>query len=175
MPDIPNIRLIYLIYVVNSATSYFFTYKRSLIIANQKWHIVTIYHYGLFFILNVAQMVVLWLTSNFIPYLLLQAANTLLENILLSRKANRLYPFLRETNVPPLPCEIKAEMKRNVFAMIFHKVGGVIVFSTDNILISKLVGLTAVGIYSNYMMIRQALNTVTGACISIGFGQFWKS
>ena len=173
MPDIPNIRLIYLIYVVNSATSYFFTYKRSLIIANQKWHIVTIYHYGLFFILNVAQMVVLWLTSNFIPYLLLQAANTLLENILLSRKANRVYPFLRETNVPPLPCEIKAEIKRNVFAMIFHKVGGVIVFSTDNILISKLVGLTAVGIYSNYMMIRQALNTVTGLVfqsVSASFG-----
>lgn len=173
MPDIPNIRLIYLIYVVNSATSYFFTYKRSLIIANQKWHIVTTYHYGLFFILNVVQMVVLWLTSNFIFYLLLQAANTLLENILLSRKANRLYPFLRETDVPPLPCEIKAEIKRNVFAMVFHKVGGVIVFSTDNILISKLVGLTAVGIYSNYMMIRQALNTVTGLVfqsVSASFG-----
>ena len=173
MPDIPNIRLIYLIYVINSATSYFFTYKRSLIIANQKWHIVTTYHYGLFFILNVAQMVVLWLTSNFIFYLLLQAAITLLENILLSRKANRLYPFLRETNVPPLPCEIKAEIKRNVFAMVFHKVGGVIVFSTDNILISKLVGLTAVGIYSNYMMIRQALNIVTGLVfqsVSASFG-----
>ena len=173
LPNIPNIRLIYIIYVLNTAVSYFFTYKRSIIIANQKWHIVTAYHYSLYFCMNVAQMLALWLTRDFILFLLLQFASTVAENVLLSKKADKLYPYLRDKSILALSSEVKNEIKKNVFAMVLHKIGGVIVFSTDNILISKLVGLTAVGIYSNYMLIRSALNTVTGIVfqsVSASFG-----
>ena len=173
LPNIPNIRLIYIIYVINTAVSYFFTYKRSIIIANQKWHIVTAYHYSLYFCMNIAQMLVLWLTRDFILFLLLQFTSTVAENVLLSKKADKLYTYLRDKSILPLSNEVKNEIKKNVFAMVLHKIGGVIVFSTDNILISKLVGLTAVGIYSNYMLIRSALNTVTGIVfqsVSASFG-----
>ena len=173
LPNIPHIRLIYIIYVINTAVSYFFTYKRSIIIANQKWHIVTTYHYSLYFCMNAAQILILWLTRNFILFLMLQLASTLIENTLLSQKADRLYPYLRDKSILPLSQKVKKEIKKNVFAMVFHKIGGVIVFSTDNILISKLVGLTAVGIYSNYMLIRTALNAVTGIVfqsVSASFG-----
>lgn len=162
MPDIPYIRMIYLLYVVNSAASYFFTYKRSLIIANQQGYITSIYRYGLFIILNIVQIITLVLTWNFILYLSLQVAFTLFENVLLSRKANHMYPYLLEKDISPLPSAVKAEIKKNVFAMMFHKIGGVIVMGTDSILISKLVGLTEVGIYSNYLLIRQAVNTILG-------------
>lgn len=160
MPDIPHIRLIYIIFVVNTAVSYFFTYNRSIIIANQKQYIVTLYHYGLMLLLNIAQIVVLYLTQNFILYLLLQTINTISENVLLSKKAGKLYPYIKERDVKPLRSEVKAEIKKNTFAMVFHRLGGVVVFATDNILISKLVGLIEVGLYSNYMLIRQALNTI---------------
>lgn len=162
IPNIPYIRVIYLLYVCNSAASYFFTYKRSLIIANQQGYITSIYRYGLFIILNFAQIITLILTRNFLFYLSLQVAFTLLENIMLSRKANRMYPYLLEKDISPLQPAVKAEIKKNVFAMMFHKIGGVIVMGTDSILISKLVGLTEVGLYSNYILIRQAVNTIIG-------------
>ena len=161
IPDIPEWRLIYIIFVVNNSITYFFTYKRSMIIADQKQYIVTFYHYGLMILLNFEQIVVLFLTHNFIFYLLLQAINTLLENFMLSRKADNLYPYIMEPDILPLSPQTKTEIKRNVFAMVFHRVGGVIVFATDNILISKIVGLSAVGVYSNYMLVRQAVNTIT--------------
>ncbi|WP_346689595.1 hypothetical protein [uncultured Cloacibacillus sp.] len=173
LPNIPNIRQIYFIYVVNSAISYFFTYKRSIIIANQKWYVVTMYHYSLYFCMNVAQMFVLWLTRDFILFLLIQTASTFAENVLLSRKADSLYAYLRDKVIQPLSLDVKNEIKKNVFAMIFHKIGSVVVFSTDNILISKLVGLTAVGIYSNYMLIRVGVNTITSIVfqsVSASFG-----
>ena len=44
--------------------------------------------------------------------------------------------------------------------MMMHKVGGVLVHSTDNILLSSLVSLDSVGLYSNYYFIINALNTV---------------
>ena len=173
MPDIPNIRLIYIIFVINTAISYFFTYKRSLIIANQQQYIVVAYHYAFMVLLNIEQIFILYITQNFILYLLLQAINTLLENFSLSRKAELLFPYIRDKNVLPLKIKIKQEIKRNVCAMFFHRIGGAVVFATDNILISKIVGLSAVAIYSNYMLIRTALNAITGQIfqsVSASFG-----
>ena len=43
MPDINNINLIYILFVINTAVSYFFSYKRNLIIADQNRFIATIY------------------------------------------------------------------------------------------------------------------------------------
>lgn len=46
--------------------------------------------------------------------------------------------------------------------MIFHKIGAVVVYSTDNIIISKYVGLAAVGLYSNYTLIINSINSILG-------------
>lgn len=162
LPNIPNIKLIYIIFVINTSISYFFTYKRSLIIATQKQFIVTSYHYGLMAVLNIEQIIALYYTQNFIIYLFLQVINTLLENFLISNKADRLYPYLLEREILPLRIEIKNEIRNNIFAMMFHRVGGVVVFATDNILIAKLVGLTEVGLYSNYILLKQGVNAITG-------------
>ncbi|HCX48262.1 MAG TPA: hypothetical protein DG757_04320, partial [Bacillus sp. (in: Bacteria)] len=63
MPDIPYIEFIYVLFVLNSAMSYFFSYKRSLIIADQKRYIATFYRYGFFLILNVVQIIILLITK----------------------------------------------------------------------------------------------------------------
>lgn len=163
MPDIPDsLSVIYIMYVVNSAASYFFIYKRSLIIADQKRYIATIYRYGLFVILNIAQSIALILTRNFYLYLALLIANTVLENVLVSIKADKLFPYIKEKDVKPLDKEVVSEIKKNVFAMMCHKIGGVVVNGTSNLLISKLVSLVAVGLYSNYMLVINALNSVMG-------------
>lgn len=49
---------------------------------------------------------------------------------------------------------------KNVKAMSMHKVGSVIVQGTDDLLMSAFVGLTSVGIYSNYSMIINNINTL---------------
>ena len=57
-------------------------------------------------------------------------------------------------------------MKYNVKSMFFHKFGGVVLNSTDNIVISKCLGLTYVGLYSNYLLITNALNTILSQLFS---------
>lgn len=59
MPDISNIRMIYLIFLLNSAVSYLFSYKRALIIADQKKYIDSIYHYTGRIILGIAQIAII--------------------------------------------------------------------------------------------------------------------
>lgn len=161
VPSISNLDVIYLLFVFNTAISYFYSYKRSLIICDQKRYIATIYRYGFYFLLNVVQILILFLTKNYILYLICQVLFTWIENIFVSKKANQMYPYLKDKKIKPLPKRELKTIKKNVGAMLYHKLGGVVVNSTDNILISKFVGLIAVGIYSNYLLIISALETVT--------------
>ena len=161
VPSISHLDFIYILFVLNTAISYFYSYKRSLIICDQKRYIATIYRYVFYFLLNVFQIMVLFLTHNYILYLITQVVFTWLENICISIKADRMYPYLKDKNIKKLDKKELNTISKNVRAMLFHKIGGVVVNSTDNILISKLVGLIAVGMYSNYYLITSALDTIT--------------
>ena len=161
VPSISHLDFIYILFVLNTSISYFYSYKRSLIICDQKRYIETIYRYVFYFLLNVFQIIVLFLTHNYILYLITQVVFTWLENICISIKADRMYPYLKDKNIKKLDKKELNTISKNVRAMLFHKIGGVVVNSTDNILISKLVGLIAVGMYSNYYLITSALDTIT--------------
>jgi len=155
-----NLYLIFALYLLNSVISYFYSYKQSLIIADQKKHITTVYRYAFFVLLSVAQMIVLYITHDFILYLVVQIVFTFLENIIVAAKANRMYPYLNEKTTAPLDDESKKEISKNVKALFLHKVGGVASNGITSIFISSLVGIVEVGIYSNYLLIITALNVV---------------
>ena len=159
-PDIPYLNLIYFLFVFNTGVSYFYSYKRSLISSDQKRYVETLAHYLFYFLYNLGQIIVLVLTQNYILFLLCQVASTILENFTLSKMADRMYPYLKEKNIAPLPREDVALIKRNVGAMVFHKVGTIVVNGTDNILITKFIGLAVTGLYSNYTVVLNALKLI---------------
>ncbi len=160
LPDIPHIYLIYLMFVADSALSYFFVYKQSLITADQKQYIVTAYSFRIRLAATVVQTVFLVITHNYIVYLSLQIAATVLINVLLARKADSMYPYLKGAKAEALPKEVGNQISKNVRAMMAHKVGSVVVFGTDNLLIAYFVGSISVGIYSNYLMITNGLRSI---------------
>lgn len=171
-PNNPQVYLIYALFVANSALSYFFVYKHSLILADQRRYLITMWRYGLWTVLYLIQAVFLRLTRNYILYLLLQLAETLLENWVLARKADQLYPFLKtNTSAPTLDRKSKREILRNTKAMFLHKIGGTVVFNTDNLLLSYFIGVVSVGLYSNYLLIIKGLRN----CYRMVFGAFTSS
>ncbi|WP_278841079.1 lipopolysaccharide biosynthesis protein [Holdemania filiformis] len=158
--SVPNLQVIFLLFVLNSAVSYFYSFKRALIISDQKRYIATIYRYAFYILMNFAQIFVLIVTQNFILYLILALLCTIFENLCVSHKANRMYPYLKDRKIEKLKQSDATEIKKNTLALLFHKIGSSVVNSTDNILISKIVGIVVVGIYSNYLLITNALNIV---------------
>ena len=155
--NVPRIHLIYLLFVFDSALSYFLVYKQSIITADQKQYIITSYKNLILIATVLAQIVFLLVTKNYFAYLGLKIGGTLLTNLLLSRKANQLYPFLTRNENPPLPQEVRTTISKNIRATLMHKIGAVVVFETDNFLIMYFIGAIAVGFYSNYLMITQGL------------------
>ncbi len=173
-PNIPNIPLIYVLNLINASISYFFTYKSTLLFVHQKKYIETSIRAAVSLAATAAQITVLFLTRNYLFYLYIAIGATVIQNAAIAVKADRLFPYLREKNVRPLPAGTLDEIYRNVRAMLLHRIGTVAVFNTDNLLISKFVGVAAAGLYSNYMMIRGFLNILVSAlfdAITASLGQ----
>ena len=172
-PKVDYLILIYLMYLANSVISYLLIYKKTLIDAHQLSYIGVLYQTFFLIIQNVIQMIVLVTTHNFLLFVSILLLCTLCNNISISRKADKLYPYLREKNVKPLAKEEKKGIYQNIRAMLMHKVGDVVINNTDNVLLSSLVGIVSVGLYSNYYLVigsvRQVLNQAfQGITASVG-------
>lgn len=164
--DTPNINesitLIYVFFLLNTSLSYFFVYKISIITADQKNYIVLFYQQLFKVGQTLAQILFLWLTGQYLIFLVIQIITTLLNNIYVSRKADKMYPFLKEGKTKSLEKEEQASIFANVRALFLYKFGSVFLNGTDNIIISAIIGITAVGINSNYVLIISALTTIVG-------------
>ena len=89
-PDIPNLKLYFFCFVLNTGISYFFSYKASLITADQKNYVVSLIQYGFQIAMCGAQIAVLLVTGNYLLYLCCMIASTLLQNIVIAHTAIRL-------------------------------------------------------------------------------------
>ena len=168
-----NIIFIYLLFLFDTSSSYFFTYKKSIIIANQKQSIINNFDSFFYLIKSLLQILILIYTKNYIIYLIMQILSTFFENILISKKANKLYPYLCNNDSKDISNEEKKSVFNNVKSLAIYQFGSVIMNGTDNILISYLINVTTVGLVSNYTLIinsiKSILNTaLNGITASIG-------
>lgn len=167
MPEgIPNIELIYLLFVFNSGISYFCSYKAIFVIANQKNYIVTNNKYLFRIIEAVLQIVLLLLFKDYIAYLVVKVLGTVLENIRITVIANKKYPVLTKKSNKKLSKETKNIIVANIKAIFVNKIGTVIINSTDNILLSKIFGLGIVGLYSNYALMITTVESLVSRFFS---------
>lgn len=150
--NVEHIYLYYMLLVINTALTYLYIYKTTLLSADQKMYIISKYDTIFQFVMFVMQIVVLVITKSFMLYLLSNLICTLLGNFFKAKEADKLYPFLKKQNKEIDKAE-KKSIYTNVKSMFLYKIGGVIQSNTDNILISIFVGTVAVGYYSNYSTI----------------------
>ena len=159
-PDIPeDITLLYLLFLSNSVISYFFVYKKSIITADQKLYVINIYQEITSFIQVCAQCAVLLLTGDYILYLVIQICCTLLNNLWVAHKADKMYPYLKE-KAEPLPKEESKRIFRNVKDLALYKFGSAVLNGTDNLIISSMFSVVFVGLASNYVMILNMFTNV---------------
>ena len=156
-----NLYVIYLLYLFNTVSSYFLSYKKSIIIADQQIYLVNLYTQALSILQVFAQAIVLICFKNYIFYLLIQIIFTVLVNVLISLRADKMYPELRE-KAQPLPKTERQSIYANVRALAVYKIGSTVLNGTDGILVSAMFSVSDVGLVSNYLMLNHAFSTVLG-------------
>lgn len=163
----------YVILLLNSAASYLVTGRSTLLRADQRVYIVKVISTLSTALMYVVQIALLVVFNNYTLYLICQVFFTFISNIAVSFFSLRVYPFLREKSADSLNTDLKGKIVENLKATFLYKIGASVMNSTDNILISVIVGTAMVGYYSNYVTIFTMVNTfimlvIDGVLASIG-------
>lgn len=164
--DLVNIRLYYILYLMQSVSSYwFFAYKATLLNADQKQYIYNIINYITLIIGSVARIVILLVFKSFLIYTICGILTNIFGNYAVSKRVDKLYPYLDGPS-EQLDKDDKTTLYKNVFSTSLYKVNSVIVSSVDNIVISSFISVVAVGFYGNYNLIVSSVESVLRLLIS---------
>lgn len=161
-----NIYGLYLLALLDVVISYFLTYKRSILYANQKTYIINIVHIAYVIVLNIVEICALIVLKNYIIYLVIKIIFRMLENIIINIIVNKMYPFICKKIDAEIEDDVKKDIIQKVKGLAFHRIGGAVVLGTDNIIISYFFGVVKVGLYSNYSLIITAVTNLFGQVFS---------
>jgi len=156
IPADVNLQLLYLIHLLNTSLSYFlFAYRGSVLSAYHRHDVrtnistlVSVSQYAVMFI-------VLLVTRNYYFYVLATVCFTAIQNLLILYESHKLFPKILPKG--ELDKELRRKVVSDVKSICMHKIGSVITYSTDNVVISTFLGLVAVAAYGNYYYVYTAV------------------
>lgn len=135
-----SIYVLYLLNLFNTVITYFYSYRSSLLIAAQQNYIVVGINYIVTILQSLFQMLMLILTHNYMAYILIQTIGTIVYNVSVSYVAVKIFPCIVEKKIEPLPQNEKKALFKDIKDLSYYKISGLLVNSTDNILITFFKG-----------------------------------
>lgn len=160
--EISNLYLYYILYLLDTCSSYLFVYRALILTADQKEYIINIYKSSLEILQAIIQSIVLLIFKSFIWYLIVQIIFSIAKNVVIARHAEKAYEFIKNKSIQ-LDNTSKREIWGNIKSMFFYKMGGVVLNNTDQIYISALESTDMVGIYSNYLLSIGILSSISSS------------
>ena len=162
-----NLYIVYIVFLFNTVISYFFAYRRSLLYVSQRNDIeskvgilVNILSAGL-------QLAVILFVKNYYAYISVSILSTILSNLIIYLITQKMFADLVKKPAEPLDKTERKSITKNIFALLCHKLGGTVVYSTDSLIIYLMFDAATLGKYSNYLLITSyvtaIINIVLGA------------
>ena len=144
----------WILYVLNTVSTYLFIKYVILFTANQEFLYVRIVQSISRFLFQLLQIFFIIKYHSFFVYIILLILDNLTQWIFFKFHYKKKYSFIVKTK------EKFIGIKNDIKNLFWHKIGGLVVFNTDLILISKFTSLEIVGIYASYQMIISVLKTI---------------
>ena len=160
-----NVYVSFFLTLVSVLLSYLYSAKSSLIEAYKDNYITTSILTLSRVVKSLLQVIVILVWKSYIAFVSCQIIETLimwaLTDVAVYRKHGDII-VIHET----VDNETKIEIRRNVKALFMHKIGTILVQSTDNIIISGYIGVLVLGYYSNYAIIAGVITAFIGLFFS---------
>jgi O-antigen/teichoic acid export membrane protein len=170
-----ELRLYYVIFLINTVVGYFVSYKYSYLNALQKNYIQTSIETIVSLICGTAQIVAILLWKNYLVYLLVNTGLLIVSRFIICCYLNYKFPILIEKPKNKLSDIEKKSIYKDVKGIVVHRFSSVAIHSTDNIIISSLseAGVVTVGLISNYTMLMNSIGgfvEIIFNSVTSGFG-----
>ena len=161
VPDIKeNITVIYVFYIIKTAASYLMIYKTTLLRADQKLFVVKKLEMLCQLIRYAVEVIVLLLFREYMTYLVIEIVATILQNYIVTKRAEKEYPHAFEKPEEKLPRETIISLLKDVKGLSMYKLSGTIGNSIDTMLISAFINTSSVTVVGNYSHIKNHIQKV---------------
>ena len=164
--DLDYLGTVYFIFLFNSIIQYFTAYKWSLINASQQNYKLATINLSYQIILSITKIAILYITKNYILFLIVESICNIGLNIAVVRKANKLFPYIVNAPKYKVSPSVKKNIITNMKALFLHSLGGYFMHSTDNIVMSAYLGVGIVGLYSNYTLLTSTIKSFTNQILN---------
>lgn len=147
----------FLLFSLSNVIAYFFTPYRELLNVKEKKYIYNITGQSAQILLSVLEIVMLISGFKFGYILLMHSAVRLVSHIIECFICKKLYPQISFRNPNK-----DFSFKKYLGSLIFHKINGLISSNIDTVIISSMLGLGYVAIYSAYSYIITMMKKILG-------------
>ena len=155
-PQEINLYLLYGFYLLNSVVSYsFFAYKSTLLIAMQRESVVSNVTSAVLAGTRLLQIAALLITKNYYVFMALTIMGTIATNLLNEHYSRKLFPEIKA--VGSIDEKTRKEFEKQIKGIMITRLADMARNSLDNVILSFLLGLTAVAAYDNYFYVFTAL------------------
>lgn len=159
------LRIVFVINVISSASSYFFVHKRLYLQACEDLHITYIVDTAVSIVGSILRIAAIAVFRNYYVFVLLSALQSILSNFLVSYYCDKRYPALKK--VQGFTKEEMAPLFRNIKELVPNKISSYVFSNTDNTIISAFIGLSSVTLFTNYTSIVLQLFTMAAMLAGI--------
>lgn len=151
----------YFCFLGSSAIGYFINYRQTLLDADQKKYLVSIYFQSFNIIKSVLQIFLAYYYKNLYIWVAIEFIFSIIQCIVLNWKIRKEYPWL-QTNKAKGRTLVKAypEVLTKTKQILVHQLKDFLLTKSDEILIFAFVSLKMVAFYGNYIMIINKLSTL---------------
>ena len=158
--------LCFVLFSLSNVVGYFFVPFSILFEVKEKKYIVSLCTQIGQIIQSLLEIILLLIGWSFISVLIMHSVIKLLSNLIIYLFFKKQYP---QYNVKSKDIDIS--FSKQIKHLMVHKINGLVSYNIDILIISKLLGLTSVAIYSTYNyiinMLRQILDKISGSMLAI--------
>ena len=157
-----ELRLYFFIFLISTVSTYFIAYKRTLLISDQKKYLINLVNICVSIVSRLALIFIIIAFSNFTLYLIFQVLFVYIENIIINIIVDKKYNYLKLFKNEKLSNEEKKALFINIGALFVTKFSSVFTTGIIAVIISRIIGLREVGLYSNYRLVIVLFTTILG-------------
>lgn len=143
---------IYFLQLAATLCTYFLAYRRILFVTDQKIYVCTAVDTIVNIVSVITKMIVLLVLRNYIVYLIVAIAANVISNLIIAYKSTKEYPEITQINVTKEDIR-ELNLFHEVKNMLATKIAVTIYGSSDDVIITAILGVGTNGLISNYRMI----------------------
>lgn len=157
------VQLVYAIQIATVLSTYFLAYKRILFSADQKDYICIKIDMICKIFNAFVQIAAIVYFKNYIFYAVSALIFNILANVVITYKVKTVYPFIKNAKVT---LNVLKERKffLDIKNLMIQKISGIFYGGLDMVIVSSFLGLKAVGLLSNYLLIHAGIYAVLYKC-----------